>query len=426
MKRILVCTLSMVLFVAGCTPQKDTATTLSETATTTGLLNLDVVVSTDRPGNRSEILSAVNEETNTIMIFGGNNGPVVNQYPVAAYTDETWLFEPGFGWSQIQPNTAPSPRGRYALANDVAGNRAILYAGRWRKADTSGDYVLYNDLWAFDFITQEWSLLDDGTGIAPSGRYYPGGAWDGSTETFYTFGGNTNENAMLIEPDMNLFAWTAAEGWLYVDTTGDAPSSRAFFDTTYDSVRNRLILFAGQKGDFSSLAYNDLYALDLDTMVWEQLHDGSGSNVPSTRMHPQMNYDATRDLYLCFGGHTDNGDMNDLWVFDPTTPENEWTMAYEADVFTGVGLGCDAGGSSDVPADYVEMDLTAPERRHRGMHAIMHDNIWIFGGMHAECSDHLDDTWRYDLAMNGWHEIIEARTGESCARRNDACECLCF
>jgi hypothetical protein len=56
----------------------------------------------------------------------------------------------------------------------------------------------------------------------------------------------------------------------------------------------------------------------------------------------------------------------------------------------------------------------------------MHDSLWVFGGMHAECSDHLDDTWRFDLETAEWSELIEARTGESCARRGDDCACLCI
>jgi len=411
----------LILFI-GCSKSSSTDDTQT--------VNIDFgnIETTERPGKRSEVIAIPDVTTNTIMIFGGNEGPIVDQMPYAEYTDETWIFEPGNGWTELELETQPSARGRFTVAYDEANNRAILFAGRWREAGTSGDYELFNDLWQFDFITHEWTLLDDGTSEdAPEGRYYPGAVWDPQSETFYSWGGNINADAMSIQPKRQLYSWTESDGWIKVETSGDKPSRRAFFDTTYDSKRNRLILFAGQVGDFISQAYNDLYALDLNTMKWEQLHDGTGGSyaAPSTRMHPQMNYDPVRDRYLCFGGHTDVGDMNDLWSFDPNTPDADWEMIYEADVFTDAGLGC-LTNSRDVPADYVDMDLLAPERRHRGMHAIMYDQLWIFGGMHAECSDHLDDTWRYSLSEEMWFEVIEARTGESCARRDDACECLCF
>jgi hypothetical protein len=140
-------------------------------------------------------------------------------------------------------------------------------------------------------------------------------------------------------------------------------------------------------------------------------------------MHAAMQYDAVNDRYVLFGGHTDIGDANDLWTFDPETLK--WSVVYRGDKFTGERIGC-IGNESEVPADYVQQDLTAPERRHRGMHAVLGDNLWIAGGMHAECSDHLDDTWRFDLLTDTWIEVIEARSGESCARRGDDCQCLCL
>ena len=177
-------------------------------------------------------------------------------------------------------------------------------------------------------------------------------------------------------------------------------------------------------GDFQSMAYNDFYALDFDDFDWDRLHNGSSDgDAPSTRMHPAVAYDADRDRYLAFGGHTDIGDANDLWAFD--RGEKTWELIYEGDVFDQTVLGC-LDNESEVPADYVDPDLSAPERRHRGMHGFLYDNLWVFGGMHAECSDHLDDTWRYELSTDTWHEVIEARTGESCARRNDDCACLCL
>ena len=381
--------------------------------------NLDAVTTSDRPSKRSEILAASHSETNSIMIFGGNEGPIVNQNSTGSFLGDTWVFEPAVGWFEATPSDSPKKRGRYAVSVDDDGNRALLFGGRFRKSGTSGSYDLFDDLWEFDFVTRDWAKLDTGGG--PSGRYYPASAWDSGSGTYYVWGGATNSDPLVIFPSQELWAWDG-NAWSEIETSGDAPSDRVFFGNMYDPARNRLVIYAGQAGDFVSMAFTDMYGLNLDNGEWKQLHDG-GQGAPSSRMHGALTYDESRDRYLLFGGHTDIGDMNDLWAFDPET--NEWSKEYIADKFKNTTLGC-LDNPSEVPADYVKQDVEAPERRHRGLYAYAHDSVWVFAGIHAECSDYLDDTWRYDLATQTWVEIMEANSGESCERRNDDCECLCI
>ncbi len=387
-----------------------------------GTPDLDALESEATPSKRSEIRPATYEDGNAILIFGGNDGLVVNQIPRARYLDDTWLFEPGVGWTEIDSEQHPSARARYAMAIDEDGGRALLFGGRWRRDGEQGDYTLYNDLWQFDFDSREWTLLNDGRG-GPSPRYYSQGAYDQDSGLFYVWGGNTNSDPLIFNITQQLWAWDG-ETWDRIETSGDRPSRRSFLGSLHDTLRNRLVIFGGQQGDFVSFAFNDTYALDLNTGVWTELDPGTSFS-PTTRMHAQMSYDAQRDRYLLFGGHTDFGDQNDLWSMDPEV--GTWGEVYFADVLNNetVRFGC-LGNDSEVPAEYVTQDLSAPERRHNAMTTIMHDSLWVFGGIHAECSDHLDDTWRYDLATDTWVELIEATAGESCLRRQDDCQCLCI
>jgi hypothetical protein len=380
----------------------------------------DVVTSAARPDGRSEIAGVLDPASGAMVFFGGNEGPIVNQNSRASFRDDTWLFTPGTGWEEVVDD-GPSARGRYATAYDPATRRAMFFGGRFRQSEDTGDYRLFKDLWAFDFTTRAWSEIDTGRG-GPSPRYYPSAAWDAEENALYVFGGAVNTSSTIIEPSMDLWRWTESDGWSEIPTSGDAPSDRTFFGTAYDPESHRMWLFGGQVGDFVSQAFQDLYALDVRTGTWEKHHAGR-DKAPSTRMHAGMLWDDARRRVVLFGGHTDIGDGNDLWTFDEAT--GAWSTILRGDRFTNNGLGC-LDNPAEVPADYVEQDLSAPERRHRGMGVISGDNLFIFGGMHSECSQYLDDTWRFDLVGGAWHEIIEARTGESCARRGDACECLCL
>jgi hypothetical protein len=400
-----------IILLFGC---KDKAETIDSG---TSEFDLDAISSTERPSQRSEVYGIGDPGSNSILVFGGNEGPVVNQQPTSVFLEETWIFEPGAGWAELDIDM-PSARARYGAAYDPAGERALIFGGRYREAGGSGNYDLFSELWEFDYPSQEWTLLDDGSG--PDARTYPSLAWDDTEQALYLFGGMTNASPMSIIVDEEIWRYKDGE-WEELTATGDAPSTRTFLGEAWDSERRRLVLFSGQVGDYWSGSYDETYALDIETLEWTELNDGD--DAPSTRMHPHAVYDAERDRYLLFGGHTDIGDANDIWAMDPDS--GEWSSVREADTFTGEGLGCN-GNSSDVPADYVEQDLSAPERRHRGIFTLMHDSLWIFGGMHAECSDHLDDTWRYPLEEGDWTELIEARSGESCARQDADCECLCY
>ena len=315
----------LALPLAGCpTPSEDDDESLFG--------DLDAIVSEERPTKRSEVIAVAHEAGGEILMFGGNDAPIVDQIPRAAYRDDTWIFQAGVGWSELSVD-GPHARGRYGATYDADGGRALLFGGRFREDGGSGNYDLFDDLWAFDFESGTWDELDADGG--PSARYYPQLAWyDGA---LYVYGGLTNADPLAFQRSDELWKWTDGDGWEEISTSGDAPSPRAFYGTALDSARGHLVLFAGQVGDFQSLAFNDLYSLDLESGAWQELDNG-GNGAPFTRMHPHIQYDGTRDRILLFGGHTDIGDDNDLWEFP--AGGGEWDRIAEGDAFTGEGFGC--------------------------------------------------------------------------------------
>lgn len=371
-----------------------------------------------RPSKRSDVAGVTDPVTGTIVVFGGDDGPIVNQTPSPAYRADTWVLDPASGWSEVTAG-GPSARGRYAASYDPGAGRMLVFGGRFRTAGTTGDYTLYNDTWSFDFMARTWTMLDDGAG-APAARSFPTSVYDTTTGKLFLFGGDTNPAALDVSPDMTVWSYDGSQ-WQQEAAIGNGPSTRLFMAYTYDSQRRRLVVFGGQVGDFVTPSFNDIYALDLDLMTWSQLHDGAGT-APSGRFSSALFYDEAGDRYLMFGGHADPGVTNDVWAFDPGT--NAWSELAGGDSFTGGALGC-LGNSREIPIGYVTEDLSAPERRSGGVVGVLDGAVWLFGG-ESDCSDHLDDLWRFDPGTGSWAEVIEARTGESCARRNDACECLCL
>ncbi|HJL19573.1 MAG TPA: kelch repeat-containing protein [Sandaracinaceae bacterium LLY-WYZ-13_1] len=377
-------------------------------------------MSTMRPSKRSDVAGVVDPESGTFVIFGGDDGPIVNQIPRPVFRDDTWIFEPGYGWTEVETSSAPSARARYGVAYDPVERRMFLFGGRYREEGASGDYTLFNDLWAFDFETREWEMLHEGLGVAPGPRFSPALAFDADSGTLYVAAGGLNANALSPDPAADLWAYDGTS-WSEIAISGTPPSTRLFEAWAHDATRGRLVAFGGQVGDFFTPSFDDFYALDLETGAWSQLDDGSGAG-PIGRFNGMLTHDEANDRYLLFGGHADPGVMNDLWAWDAAS--GGWSELALGDTFTGAGLGC-IGNPQEIPEDYVDQDLVAPERRQGGMFEIHEGQVWLFGG-ESDCSDHLDDTWTYDLDADAWSEVLEARAGESCARRGDDCMCLCI
>lgn len=371
-----------------------------------------------KPSKRSDIHGAIDPTTGIFAVFGGDDGPIVDQIPQASYRDDTWLFEPGEGWTKVD-TAGPSARGRQAVAYDSNAQRMLIFGGRFRTTGTTGNYTLYNDLWAFDFAARTWEQLSDGAG-GPLPRYFATAGYDAATDTFYVYGGDTNPGALSI--DLATDAWSFKDGtWSQISISGSAPEpTRLFMGYTYDAKRNALIAYGGQLGDFVTAANRDIYSLALSTGVWSKLDDGLTG--PSGRFSSMMSYDADGDRYLMMGGHADRGVTNDIWAFDPNGAG--WSNLYGGDTFTGAALGC-LGNSQEIPKDYMVQDVSGPERRSGGFLGYASGSVWLFGG-ESDCSDHLDDTWKFSLDTSVWTEVLEAGSGESCLRKNFDCQCLCI
>lgn len=388
--------------------------------------------SPERPSKRSRIEGVADPAGNRLAIFGGNRGPISGQQQQSDFADDTWIFQPGEGWHRAPIGPGPSRRGRYAAAYDSRQQRMLIFGGRFRAKAQTGRYTLMNDVWAFDFASETWSLLTAATATVPQPRYQSVAAYDPIGDRLVVHAGllNTSGAAWLLASDTWSFS-LASRRWSPMGTTGDRPPTGALMSAAYDSKRNRLVMYGSMAG-FNAVSNPALFALDLQSGQWTRLHSGAGSQTgnetPSNRFKAGLTYDADGDAYLMAAGHwavnlqDDARVLNDAWLFSPA--DNTWTALRAGDSFRG-GLGC-GGNSAQQVRDYVDADLGSPERRQSAAFTWLSGRAYLFGGV-STCSEQLDDLWSLEPTVGSasWTEELGANSGESCIRRGDDCGCLC-
>jgi hypothetical protein len=187
------------------------------------------------------------------VVFGGQSAP-----------PDTWEFD-GTSWL-LRATTGPEVSSDYALAYDsihrvtvyVYGN--VLGGSTWLWNGTSWQSVGSNAIqgssngMAFDSgrgvavlfderrRTWEWngSVWSMVSGAGPSARTHARLAYDSARQRTVLFGG---DDRATLESLNDTWEWDGAT-WVERNPA-QSPSSRSRHDLTYDSVRNRIVLFGG-------------------------------------------------------------------------------------------------------------------------------------------------------------------------------------
>ncbi len=370
----------------------------------------------DIPSVRGELTGAWDPNLQRMVFFGGNDDvPEDCEFGATNFRQDTWEYSRECNaFRELEPaGDIPSRRGRHATTSD--GEKLYMGFGRFRNG-TSGDYTHRRDLWEFDYATDTWSRLTRGEG--PSGR--SNSAMVELDGTLWLFGGNTSENGGAFQPQDDLWAYDIAGGsWSEVQHSG-GPEARLFHAMATDGEMI-YVYGGGDENAFLGPFLEDLWAYDPETGDWtEMLHDGNnGPAVPEDRFWANLEYDATSNSLLLFGGHdnTDLGNTNQVYRYD--LGEGRWYREEAGDT-----PNAGSNGFCDFPADFVDIDEDAPERRNAGASAMTGDGeMLIFGGK-TDCGL-VNDVWSYTLG-SGWSELSPATSGQACLRANQNCSSLCF
>jgi len=181
------------------------------------------------PGARSGHAMAYDSSRSRTVLFGGIN-------PKPSTLSDTWEFD-GQDWTQ-QQDSGPPARSGHSMAYDSVGKRVILFGGY------DGTNPL-GDTWSWD--GQEWVQIAE---FGPSARYEAAMASSGGNLILY---GGTMPPAGTT-PERTLSDTWEFDGKLWTQRQDIGPGPLTGAATTYDSSRERIVIFGGMASDTGALS----------------------------------------------------------------------------------------------------------------------------------------------------------------------------
>lgn len=210
-------------------------------------------------------------------------------------------------WQELETQFAPSARSSHIAIYDP-GSRSMVVMGDEDCLDSNVHYL--------DLRTQKWIVQGSSDTIKRAGQSV---VYDSSKNRAIIFGGSVLGKSFLSGFDNKTYTWAFDNtSWDILTSTGTTPLARIDHSAIYDTKNNRMIIFGGKGNDGNYK--NDLYALDLSqtTPSWSQLNPTGAT--PSARGKHTTIYDPHGQRMLIFGGTSILSQVNDdIYSLDLTT-----------------------------------------------------------------------------------------------------------
>ena len=235
---------------------------------------------------------------------------------------------------------------------------------------------LYNDLWAYDTATREWTWFSGSYLVNRKGSYGAMGVADPSNVP-----GAREGAATWTDPSGNLWLFGGFGYGVLGETAGDLSDL-----WRYERATGEWTWVSGNNG-----------------LYWSGFYGTKGipdpSNKPGAREWAVSWADTAGNLWLFGGRGYDSagqpGWLNDLWKYD--IANNEWTWLSGSDSREPVG----SYGAKGVPDP-----SNVPGARLSAVAWLdSQGRLWIFGGTGLDSagnSGSLNDLWRYDAITSEW------------------------
>lgn len=293
------------------------------------------------------------DSTNDVAVmFGGWNGPYLNDTWIYSFQDNTWINK--------SPPESPSPRERGGLVYASKHNEVILYGGyngakmlsetwvysvdenRWTQLfpyvsppsalnmvnlgmvyDSKDDVVIMfsdeGNTWVYDITANTWRNMQPSVSPSPRALSTNGEqmVYDASTDSVLLFGGSSTWNYWLDTEDSVALGDTwaynyNANTWTNLQPT-PAPDDRLNAQMVFDSVNNIVVLYGGAPSGQNSL-FNDTWIYRGASNSWEK---ATSRDSPPVRYASAMAFSPLHNQAILFGGYNNlqGKFFSDTWAF---------------------------------------------------------------------------------------------------------------
>jgi len=213
--------------------------------------------------------------------------------------NETWGFD-GSTWTQLFPVGDPGPRFNTHLARSPTPGRVVLFGG------ATAVFVVEGTTWEFDPQSVTWTNMTP-AGPSPSPRQLATTVYDSTRGRTVLFGGTSGTGSFFYG---DTWEWNGTTWTNVTPVAGPGPVPRAWHSMTFDSARGRTVLFGGYNG----AQLGDTW--EWDGTQWTQVMTPVS---PSPRSSGAIAYDSVTQRVVLFAGSQGWPiGLNDVWQYDGT------------------------------------------------------------------------------------------------------------
>jgi hypothetical protein len=266
------------------------------------------------PGPRAGHSAIYDSVNNRMIVFGGQQAGA----GASAYLNELWVLTLGASpaWSMVTVPGAPEARRSHSAIYDPARHEMIIYGG----FDSTG--LPFSNFYVLSITASTAQFTWSSPTVPlpePLARQWHAAIHDPLSGRMVLFGGLDNDTTADGTP-LSGETWTLTPGSFYSWTQMSfplTPSPVQGHSLVYDSLNQRMLLFAGGDASLTPLAPPPFWTMNLSGQAsWMTLTPGNPG--PAKIQYHSAIYDDLNHRMVIYGGETSTAvDTAEVWWMSP-------------------------------------------------------------------------------------------------------------